>query len=382
MDIKRHIANRLESARTEAGIGISDVAEYLGMVRQTYSKFEQGLSIPDAIQIIKLCTLYDKPLGYFYEHDDSRFRFAMRADSPDHLDAKLQNSLVEKLKNISAIEEAASANQLEDLPNSMPLFSATDADLSIVEDKALSERSRLGIGSATCVGDIVSILESADIRIIPFEKKPAEDNKFISGFSAFSDKYGTAIYVNAHESISIERQIFSICHEYAHLIFHRDEYDGPGKKYKTSGRSVSPEEKIANHFAGSFLVPPSALRKQFMLLGGAWAYEETIMRLKGVFKVSATCIIERLSKNKLITAKNSQILWAIANKKGWKIAEPNPIQESLGYDRRLLVLSRKAWEEGSASESFIGDLLGLDRKKLSELINEWYCEQEDEHNAF
>ncbi|MGE9527676.1 helix-turn-helix domain-containing protein, partial [Escherichia coli] len=84
------------------------------------------------------------------------------------LDAKLRNELIEKLKNINAIEEAADANLPEDLPNSMPIFTAKAEDLRRVEDKAMEERFRLGIGNATCVGDIVAILEASDIRVIPF----------------------------------------------------------------------------------------------------------------------------------------------------------------------------------------------------------------------
>jgi len=383
MDIKEQIVVRMIAARTEAKLSMSEVADELGLVRQTYAKFEQGASIPDVAQMIALCKLFDKPMGYFYDLDDGQFRFAMRADSPNLLDSKLKNLLIDKLKNINAIEEAASANQPEDLPNSIPLFATGAAELQIVEDKAQSERVRLGIGNATCLGDLVSILESADLRIIPFQKAPEEgtDNLMVFGFSAFSDNYGTAIYVNNHESISVERQIFSICHEYAHLIFHREEYNGPDKHYRTKGRAVSPEEKIANHFAANFLVPESALRKQFLMEGGGWAYEETVMRLKRIFHVSATCIIDRLSKTSLISQKNSKFLWAMANNKGWIKREPQAINESLNYHGRLIVLSRKAWEAGSASESFIADLLDLSRKQLASLLEGWYREQEAEEDA-
>ncbi len=380
MNIQQRIAERLVQARNDAGMSAIAVADAIGVVRQTYSKFEQAQGVPSVTQLILLCKIFDKPIGYFYDQEDGEFRFAMRADSPDLLDAKLRNELIEKLKNINAIEEAADANLPEDLPNSMPIFTARDEDLQRVEDKAMEERFRLGIGNATCVGDIVAILEASDIRVIPFSREDS-DKGMVFGFSAFSNKYGTAIYVNVHDSISVERQIFSICHEYAHLIFHREEYNGPAKSYKTKGRAVSPEEKIANHFAACFLVPESALRKQFVMQGGGWAYEETVLRLKSIFRVSATCIIDRLSKCKLINQRNTSYLWAAANRKGWMRYEPNPIREALNYKGRLTVLSRKAWEAGSASEAFISELLELDRKALSGLLDEWYDEQEAGEDA-
>lgn len=382
MNIQERIAERLVKARNDAGLSAITVADAIGVVRQTYSKFEQAQGVPSVTQLILLCKIFDKPIGYFYDQDDGEFRFAMRADSPDLLDSKLRNELIEKLKNINAIEEAAEAAQPEDLPNSIPIFTAREEDLRRVEDKAQEERSRLGIGNATCVGDIVAILEASDIRVIPFSREESSDGKgMVFGFSAFSNNYGTAIYVNTNESISVERQIFSICHEYAHLIFHRDEYVGPDKCYRTKGRGVSPEEKVANHFAACFLVPEAALRKQFMLQGGGWAYEETVLRLKSIFKVSATCIVDRLFKCKLISKQNSGYLWATANRKGWLRNEPIPTIERLNYKGRLTVLSRKAWEAGSASESFISELLELNRKELSNLLEEWYEEQEAGEDA-
>lgn len=374
MNIQEYIAKRLVEARIEAGFSALAVADAIGVVRQTYSKFEQAQGVPSVTQLIALCKLYNKPIGYFYDGDEGTFRFAMRADNPAMLDNKLRNELINKLKNIYAVEEAADARQPEDLPNSIPIFSARDEDLVRVEDKAAEERRRLGIGDATCVGDIVALLESFDIRVIPFSHQAEEG--MVSGFSAFSARYGTAIYVNNHPSVSIERQIFSICHEYAHIIFHRDDYAGPAKTYKTRGRLVSPEEKVANHFAACFLIPEHALRKQFLMQGGGWAYEETVLRLKSIYRVSFACMVDRLSKCRLITPKNSAWLWAVTQREGWNKFEPSPITEDLSYKSRLKVLSRKAWEAGAASESFLSELLELNRKELSVLLNKWYAEQE------
>ncbi|WP_277972430.1 helix-turn-helix domain-containing protein [Pantoea agglomerans] len=382
MSIKEHIAQRLVEARTDAGLSAVAVADAIGVVRQTYSKFEQAQGVPSVSQLIALCKLYDKPIGYFSDPDEGKFRFAMRADTPDLLDSKLRNELIAKLKNIHAIEEAAEAKQPEDLPNSLPIFTAKEEDLLRVADKAAEERRRLGVGDASCVGDIVVLLESFDIRVIPFSHQSDGDEGMISGFSAFSDKYGTAIYVNNHPSVSVERQIFSICHEYAHIIFHRDDYTGPAKTYRTRGRQVSPEEKVANHFAACFLIPEYALRKQFQMQGGGWAYEETVLRLKSIYKVSYACMLDRLTKCKLISQKNSGYLWALANRKGWVRNEPNPITQPLAYKGRLIVLSRKAWEAGAASESFISDLLEMNRKELGSLLEGWYEEQEAGEDAF
>ncbi|WP_249168457.1 helix-turn-helix domain-containing protein [Erwinia sp. E602] len=201
MNLEQLIAERLIQARRDAGLSAVAVAEALGVVRQTYGKFEQAQNVPSVTQLIALCNLFDKPIGYFYEQDDADVRFSLRADSPDVLDGRLRGQLIEKLRNIHAIEEAARAAIPEDLPNSLPVFTAHEEDLRRVEDKAMDERFRLGIGNATCVGDIVAILEAADIRVIPFNQpENREDGGRVFGLSAFSRHYGTALYVNAEAS--------------------------------------------------------------------------------------------------------------------------------------------------------------------------------------
>ena len=75
MDITQHIARRLLEARTEAGLSVIAVADAIGVVRQTYSKFEQAQGVPSISQLIALCKLYDKPIGYFSDPDEGEFRF-------------------------------------------------------------------------------------------------------------------------------------------------------------------------------------------------------------------------------------------------------------------------------------------------------------------
>lgn len=374
MDIKATLSARLIEARENLGLTQNYMANALGIVRQTYAKFERGEILPDAEQLISMTKLLDKPLTFFYEDSDSDVRFALRADAPSLLSPSMKSHLIEKLKDIDSLEHAAQRVGANELPGSVHVADASEASLLLVEQKARSERSRLGIGENTCVGDIVSILESIDIRVIPFQLAP-EEKSLLSGFSVFSEKYGAAIFVNNHSSLGVEHQIFSICHEYAHLLFHRKDYVGPGQNYKTRGIKTSPEEKVANHFAACFLVPSNALSLYHSK--GDWVYPDSILRLKKIFRVSAACIISRLAQTKLIKANNSGMLWGYANKHGWKTCEPEPLTERLNYNNRLKEIARKAWSREAATESFIADLLDLDRKSMACLLEEWYESEGD-----
>ncbi|MBM2988671.1 helix-turn-helix domain-containing protein, partial [Escherichia coli] len=52
MNIQQRIAERLVQARNDAGMSASAVADAIGVVRQTYSKFEQALGVPSVTQLI------------------------------------------------------------------------------------------------------------------------------------------------------------------------------------------------------------------------------------------------------------------------------------------------------------------------------------------
>lgn len=371
MDIRSRIASRIRIAREQVGLKQEEVAEQLNIARQTLSRIEHGEAAIDSDLLVRLASIYDRPITFFYdERSGEGFNVVFRADTPELLDARLKNRLLDKLTTLADLEVAAGVKAGHGLPPSEPLHKAGSAELAVVKQFADRERGRLGIGPAAPVADIVDLLEGIEIRIIPFELAPADiEGGLLSGFSAFSENLGAGIFVNTHPSISVERQIFSITHEYAYLIFHRQGYRMPAELYKTRGKNTSPEEKIANFFAGNFLVPEAALRRN--IFPDQPLNVTDVLRLKRLFRVSFATMVTRLAQEKLINKKNENILWAVWNRRGWKTQEPEPIQQELGCGRRTLVLARHAFERKEASLSFIGDLLDMPRKNLADLIKTW-----------
>ena len=81
-------------------------------------------------------------------------------------------------------------------------------------------REVLGLKEDEPIGDIVGLMENAGIKIklCNFEL----DNFF--GFSISESDGGPAIIVNKNKDIAIERQIFTVAHEFGHLLLHPDAY--------------------------------------------------------------------------------------------------------------------------------------------------------------
>ncbi|MEJ2325951.1 MAG: ImmA/IrrE family metallo-endopeptidase [Chromatiaceae bacterium] len=369
MDIKTLMGVRARAARDAAGLTQSAAAERLDIARQTLANMEQGRVPFDGVQLVAMANLYGRPVTYFYDlRESDGTAIAFRADNPEDVDPSLKQRLLDRLAAIADLEIAAGLNINHGLPPTEPLSKAGQRELNIVRSVAQEERGRLGVGDRAPVSDPVALLESIDVRVIPFKLAP-QDGNLLSGFSAFSESLGAGIFVNVHESLSIEHQVFCVLHEYAHLIFHRNVYREPGGSYRTRGKGASPEEKIANTFAGAFLVPDAALRQHAGPLGRISPTD--VSRLKRLFRISFTGMLTRLYQEGYLNKTDNARLWSICRARGWDKHEPEALQEPPAYGRRTEALARTAWERGEASMSFLGEVLGRGRKAMRDLVSDW-----------
>lgn len=369
MEIKTLMGARARAAREAAGLIQSVAAQQLGIARQTLASMEQGRVPFDGVQLVAMAELYSRPVTYFYDlRESDGAAIAFRANHPESVDPALKQHLLDRLAALADLEVAAGLDVSHGLPPTEPLSKAGQRELTIVRSVAQEERGRLGVGDRAPVSDPVALLESIDVRVIPFQLAPQEGN-LLSGFSAFSESLGAGIFVNTHPSLSIEHQIFCVLHEYAHLIFHRSLYREPGEHYRTRGKNASPAEKIANTFAGAFLVPAVALRQHAGPLSRINPTD--VIRLKRLFRVSFTGMLTRLCQEGYLDKASNGRLWSICKARGWDKQEPEPLSEPPAYGRRTEALARAAWERGEVSLPFLQEVLGQDRKAVRDLVSDW-----------
>ncbi len=56
----------LKAARVNAGLTIQQVAEKLGITRQTVARYENGKSNPDSSVVMEMCRLYNMPIQFIF----------------------------------------------------------------------------------------------------------------------------------------------------------------------------------------------------------------------------------------------------------------------------------------------------------------------------
>lgn len=118
-----------------------------------------------------------------------------------------------------------------------------------------------------------------------------------SGFCLYDNEF-PIIYVN--NTTSKTRQIFTLFHELAHLIFHTSGIDleGDGFVNRLSGNNLR-IEVICNRFAACFLVPEASFNSA---LAGRTPTEETASDLAHLFGVSRELVFRKFLDRRLITS--------------------------------------------------------------------------------
>jgi Zn-dependent peptidase ImmA (M78 family) len=230
--------------------------------------------------------------------------------------------------------------------------------------------------------DISELMEQAGIklRIRPFGFKKT------FGLSIGDEDGGPGIVVNSEEGIPVERQLFTIAHELGHLILHKASYKDPSE----SENEI--EEREADLFAGTFLVPDEALEKEWTE-GKGLHFVDRVLKIKKIFKVSYKTLLIRLvqmgkasSLTELII-KFSQDYKAMYHHdlkghyepESLSADESNPVAEedpqeldvSDLMEERFSRLVRDAYEKEIISMSRAGEMLNLSISDMRVLIRAW-----------
>lgn len=367
----------IQESRKKLGKRQEDIAALLGVSRPTFIAIEKGERALKPSELAILQTelnfdlgnaLRDKP---YVEPFQIRFR------------AMLAKSQIKKgsESDIVAIEQAIEEfNQLvtdyieleyilqTPLTKNYPEpYAIKHLPIDIAaEQVANRERSRLDLGIAP-ITDMRSLLEdSIGIRVF-FIDMPSE----YSGMFHYSEVIGGCIAINRKHPY--ERQQFSLAHEYAHMIAHRNDEQ---ISVSVTANSNYNEERFANSFAEFFLMPRDGVLHRF---NDIWLERQNgkilltdIVGLAHYFSVSVLAMVLRLED---LGALNQGTMDRIKSTK-IKIRE---VQHELGLESkrvmsdlplRFKLLAYQAYSDELISQTLLAKFLRLSIVQTREFIQE------------
>ena len=234
-------------------------------------------------------------------------------------------------------------------------------------------RTALGLGDGP-IGDIPGLIETHFGAHVMAEPLPEGQHGFCV-VGARTDGVRTAV-IMVNSSDDPGRQLFTLAHELAHLLV------GDATVEVVSDTETGQTERLAQHFAGSFLAPESGVRRD---LGGNPPDAAALGRLAHAYGMSVHAMAVRLSEYRLIPRGKVDELVAGGAARSFRAAgladEWHDRQSQKGHNvppRRLLAQAVQAYVDGVVGLGLVADVLGTDSLAETE---QWLKDQGFEPSA-
>jgi len=334
--------DRIRQAREIAELTQEELGEACGINQSHVALFEQNLRQPqdDTLRSIALATGF--PISFF-----------KREQAPDF---PLGSLLYRKRKSMSSQDrdKVRQTGRLvfEAIANMSERFKPIDLHLPRInsvepEEAARMTRAALGFSPDTPITHLLTRLEKNGVVIvsIPYD---IEDH---DAFSVWADTEPRRPVIVMTSGKPGDRQRWSASHELAHLVMHHT-YTG----------SPSDLESQADRFAGEFLFPEEAARKD---LGGSPITLMILADLKSRWGIAISALVMRAFNLGIITDGQRRYLFRQLAAKDWQRNEPVPIPDE--KPRLLRKLAESIYGPNFETKD-VADPLGIPSQMLKPII--------------
>ena len=201
--------------------------------------------------------------------------------------------------------------------------------------------------------------------------KDAFKNDDYCGFCLYDEEF-PLIYVN--NSNPPTRQIYTLFHELAHLLYRTSGIDRRGEFMQQRSKDHARIEQVCNALANAVLVPAAALEKE-LRRGGDLRKEAE--RLAKLFCVSRVVIYRNFLERKLIGQDeyaSAAALWAGQARNGKRGGGGNYYRTKIAYlGEEYIALAFERFEEERIDEEELADYLAIKPKHIDQLEDELYA---------
>jgi Zn-dependent peptidase ImmA (M78 family)/DNA-binding XRE family transcriptional regulator len=256
----RILGQRIAEARKARGKTQEEVADFLGCSRPTYIAIEKGDRLAKSEEIVKLAAFLGRKVHELVRPSepvvDLQPHLRAAVEKMKGADEAALNAAIDELQRLAEdyrdLEKLMNAPLRFNYPPEVTLTPRIDS-AELAEGVAQQERQRLGLGDQPVIYLRSTLEWDVGLRIFYWDLPSA-----IAGMYAYTADLGCCILVNRKHPP--ERRRVSMLHEYGHLIV--DRYK-PGIDYLTLTGRKPANERFAESFALSFLMPATSVRQRF-----------------------------------------------------------------------------------------------------------------------
>ena len=278
----------LKSARNGIGYTLKEVSESLGLAISTISEIEAGKRRVSMVELYKFSRLYQRPIDFFFDQQESNksFMALYRVADEASIEKKIFVDFHELCRDYKSLQQLMKTPVTSGVPD----YSAVQLDnYEKAETLAELERSQLGLNGQP-IKDIYDLLENK--RGIKIFHLPEDTGNFSGAFTC-DESLGACFLINSKHSL--RRRTFTVAHEYAHCLAHRNQLAHVDTYQNFTTRN--PRERFANAFAAAFLMPKNTINELLNQLSpdlSGSVLPETLLRMAIYFGVSYDAMAWRL----------------------------------------------------------------------------------------
>lgn len=238
-----YLHERLRYAREHAGLTLVQVKEITGIAESSISDFENGKREPRLSQLQSLGRVYHRSLEFLLSDEELPAEVVLWRECPKDNYKDIEARFLKYCANYRNLE-IWNDDVIE--PYLPPVTGDVNGyDIGDVEALAKQVRDMLGLGSHPALELQRVLEETCGAKVFHMRFQPTG-----TAASTRSDEIGLAILLNSENKRW--RRNFDLAHELYHLLV----WKALGRKADEScTRSGEKEERLANAFAGSLLMP-------------------------------------------------------------------------------------------------------------------------------
>lgn len=326
---RRLIPERISEARAAKRLNQTQLAEAVGVTRQSISYFENGARSPDPETMMRIAESLGQPLAYFTTPAPPKFgRRTVNFFRKQGPDTKRRNSACDQFAEWFACIAYLFTEQINfpevRLPNFEPSGKSGSAQRysdEEIETLALAAREHFGLGLGP-ISNAVRLLETNGVLVGRLRLK--DEN--VGAFSYWS---GDRPFIfMASDRGSAARARYDVCHELGHLVLHR----WVTREEVEDRERLKELEREADYFAGAFLMPEASFAKEVYSprLSG-------FIDLKRRWKVSIQAMVYRCKNVGIFDDDQAVNLYKQISYKKWRISEPLDGPNGLELEEPLLL---------------------------------------------
>jgi Zn-dependent peptidase ImmA (M78 family)/transcriptional regulator with XRE-family HTH domain len=235
---------------------LKQVSEHMGIAMSAISEIESGKRRISAVELYRFAKLYQRPISFFLEESETSasFTILLRAADTASISKGTIINFHELCRSYRDLRKLVGAPEIPGPPD---YSSSRLTTLDHAEELAEAERGSLGLNGQP-IKDICDLLEGK--RGIKIFHLPEDPERF-SGAFTYDEQLGACFLINSHHSN--RRRTFTVAHEYAHCIAHRNQLAHIDTCLTFEIKN--PRERFANAFAACFLMPRRTVNENEVL---------------------------------------------------------------------------------------------------------------------